>query len=237
MCGSAATLTYLLNKYLLDENAMVSDQDLDLLVIFTVIICASYVIEMLIRAAEAKKPAILISIHHFLSIGLLMVYMGNSDPTKVFPLESLMNYYRIAFLFGIVATYDFVGELGFIIYRIYKISHPVFVIVWLNFLIVYGTLLRASSHILFFIIFTSFVIQGKLLGPMKWVLLSIQVVFLFIEYYYVIILYILANKLKIELNKEVDKHKEEEELQMHLSRPPTMLITDGEVDYDEVCSI
>ena len=165
---------------------------MDVFCFLAVTLMASYVVEMLIRSSEAKKPARLIPFHHFLSISFILLYIGPVDASTIIPLESLMDYYRIGLVMTFVAMFDFVGEFGFLGYRLWNKTHPTRTIILLRGLAAYGVILRVASHAIFFVLFGTYVADDRLHGPFKWVLLSVQIVFAAIEYYYVFVLLVIV---------------------------------------------
>ena len=216
----SVALIYLLSKYLWKDR-LLDPKDVDLYVSFSIIMICAYIFEMLIRVSEQKKVtkfkiflffiskkfllkiSRLIFIHHFLSIGLILIFVG---PTKVItsliPPQYLNNYYILFSLMGLVAAYDFVGEYGFLFYRLWRNKHKERVVSILYFLFWYGLVLRIVSHLLFMVFFALYHVKGKISGIMQWILLSIEVVFALIEYYYVFILLVIIKKLKNEISEK-----------------------------------
>lgn len=211
LTGSAVSI-YFLRKHVFDLSKEIFDQgDIDLMIFIVNLLLCSYLIEMLIRTAEpGRSPAVMITLHHFLSIGWSMIYLGRATlDQRIFPLVSVMNYFRLVILQAGVALWDFVGEFGFLGYRFWSKSHPAFAANILKFLFYYGVVIRLFFHTLFLVFFIKFVVQGQLEGKFKWFVLVIQLILSAIEYYYVIVLKVIIKRL--ETPKKHDSSTEEYE--------------------------
>ena len=193
----AAALVLMELITLLGNDDPPSDVQIDLIVVVCCMLMNTYILEITVRSSETRKPSRLIVAHHYVSIMLILVTVGRTYPPKFFggP-ESFTYYVRIAVIMAIVATFDFVGELGFLLYRIWSKSNPARVILVLKVLFVYGITIRIVAHILFFVFFSIYMANDRLKGGAKWLYLVCQLAFVVLEYYYTFVLLVLIKRLR-----------------------------------------